>query len=93
MMYQLTTKTCIVAIYRYNVFKKLLAAIENNEEGGLDQFTRGYENYGILARPDGSIYCKEWCPGAQQLYLYGDFSNYLPCFSSIKFLNRYVLYT
>jgi hypothetical protein len=53
-------------------------AIENNEEGGLDQFTRSYENFGILARPDGSVYCKEWCPGAQQLYLWGEFSNNSP---------------
>ena len=49
-------------------------AIQSNEVGGLDHFTRSYENYGIIAQPDGSVYCQEWCPGAQQLYLWGDFS-------------------
>jgi len=41
----------------------------------MDKFTRAYEEYGIHAHPDGSIHCKEWAPGAEALYLTGDFSN------------------
>jgi len=63
-----------VAVCRYSCIKKLLSDIENNEEGGMDKFTRSYEKFGIHARPDGSVYCLEWCPGAQALFLRGDFS-------------------
>jgi len=61
---------------RYSCFKKLLTDIENNEDGGLDAFTRSYEKFGMNIRPDGTIYCQEWCPGAQALYLRGEFSQY-----------------
>lgn len=54
---------------RYSCFKKLWDDIENNEEGGVDKFTRSYERFGVHPRPDGSVYCLEWCPGAQALYL------------------------
>jgi len=48
--------------------------IENNEDGGLDKFTRSYERFGMKVQPDGSVVCHEWCPGAQALFLRGDFS-------------------
>jgi len=72
-------------VCRYSCFKKLWDDIENNEEGGVDKFTRGYERFGIHARPDGSVYCLEWCPGAQALYLRGDFSQ--------SYHSLYVAYT
>jgi len=66
---------CVFATaFRYGCFKKLLGDIENNEEGGLDKFTRSYEKFGVHGRPDGSVHCLEWCPGAQALYLRGEFS-------------------
>lgn len=61
---------------RYGCFKKLLGDIENNEEGGLDTFTRSYEKFGVHGRPDGSVHCLEWCPGAQALYLRGEFNDW-----------------
>ncbi|ELU05120.1 hypothetical protein CAPTEDRAFT_228125 [Capitella teleta] len=61
---------------RYTCFSKLLNSIESSETGGLDAFTQGYKEFGMHARPDGSVYCKEWCPNAHQLFLWGEFNNW-----------------
>ena len=55
---------------------KFLEEIETHEPGGLDSFSRSYEQYGIHAMPDGSIHCLEWCPGAKELFLFGQFSEF-----------------
>lgn len=47
------------------------------QEGGFDKFTRAYEDFGIHTGADGSIKCQEWAPGAEALYLAGDFSAHL----------------
>ena len=54
------------------MFKKMKDLIESKE--GMDRFTRGYENYGVVADPDGSIRCREWAPNAKAVYLQGEFS-------------------
>lgn len=59
---------------RYSEFQKLLALIETNEPGGLDAFTKSYETFGIHVLQDGTAVCREWCPGAKELYLWGEFS-------------------
>lgn len=46
----------------------------NASDGSLDQFTKGYDYFGIHVKPDNSIVAREWAPGAQQVYLTGDFS-------------------
>lgn len=75
---------------RYQYFQSLLDNIEGTEPGGLDAFARSYETYGVHATPDGGVYCKEWCPGARGIYIWGDFSEHrvigaatggpVPCF-------------
>ncbi|XP_041067038.1 1,4-alpha-glucan-branching enzyme isoform X3 [Carcharodon carcharias] len=60
---------------RYNKFASLARSIEENE-GGLDQFSRGYESYGVNSQADGGIYCKEWAPGAISVSLIGDFNDW-----------------
>lgn len=67
--------------FRYAKFDKLLKQIDETE-GGIDQFTQGYKTFGIHINADNSVSCKEWAPGAFQLYLYGDFSM---CNSNIRF--------
>lgn len=39
--------TCF--LYRYDQYRKLRAAIDRNE-GGLEQFSRGYEKFGFTRR-------------------------------------------
>lgn len=62
-------------IRRYTVFKQFLDRIEK-DLGGIDHFTRGYEEYGILVTPENGIRCREWAPGADKLILRGDFNNW-----------------
>lgn len=59
---------------RYVNFKEILEKIEKQEQDGFDGFTRSYERFGMNLQPDGSVYCREWCPAAQKLYLWGQFS-------------------
>ena len=46
----------------------------NTNEGGVDRFSRAYQEYGIHVLGDNSVKCLEWAPDAKQLYLKGDFS-------------------
>ncbi|MGH0147169.1 UNVERIFIED_CONTAM: hypothetical protein FKN15_041506 [Acipenser sinensis] len=45
-------------------------------EGGFDKYTRGYESFGVHRQPDGSLYFKEWAPGAEAVFLAGDFNEW-----------------
>jgi len=42
----------------------------------LRQFTTAYESFGIHILDDNSVVAKEWAPGAQEIFLTGDFSMY-----------------
>lgn len=46
-------------------------------DGGLDNFTQGYKYYGIHVLSDNSVVAREWAPGAEALYLTGDFSEFI----------------
>ena len=59
---------------RYGCFTEFLEKIEKNEKGGLESYSTSYREFGIHGLPDGSVTCKEWCPGAKELFLWGDFS-------------------
>lgn len=60
---------------RYGLFTDLLSRINQNE-GGLEKFSRGYETFGIHRTPDNGIYMKEWAPGAEGIALRGDFNDW-----------------
>lgn len=45
-------------------------------EGGLEAFSQGYKYYGLQFQPDNSVYVREWAPGAKDVYITGDFSEY-----------------
>ncbi|XP_071508280.1 1,4-alpha-glucan-branching enzyme-like [Diadema antillarum] len=62
---------------RYGCFEQILKSIETNE-GGLDAFTKAYQTYGIHRTADGGVVCKEWVPGAEAVYLKGDFNGWNP---------------
>ena len=69
--------------YRWNVFKGIRAAIDANE-GGLDNFSKGYEKYGFnrgVGGADGKqpgIWYREWAPGARAVGLVGEFNSWEP---------------
>ncbi|XP_078514469.1 1,4-alpha-glucan-branching enzyme [Lissotriton helveticus] len=62
-------------IRRYSLLSKRLKHIEENE-GGLDTFTRSYELFGVNRQADGGVYCREWAPGADAVFLTGDFNDW-----------------
>ncbi|KAF4799281.1 1,4-alpha-glucan-branching enzyme [Turdus rufiventris] len=62
---------------RYSLFYNHLKNIEESE-GGLDKFTKSYKTFGVNQLPDGGIYCKEWAPGAEAVFLAGDFNGWNP---------------
>ncbi|XP_012500199.1 PREDICTED: 1,4-alpha-glucan-branching enzyme [Propithecus coquereli] len=62
---------------RYKQFCQSLSNIGENE-GGIDKFSRGYESFGVHRCADGGLYCKEWAPGAEGVFLTGDFNGWNP---------------
>jgi 1,4-alpha-glucan branching enzyme len=66
--------------YRWNVYRNLRQAIEENE-GGLDKFSQGYKYFGLnRGEHDGKtgIWYREWAPGARALALVGEFNSWDP---------------
>jgi 1,4-alpha-glucan branching enzyme len=59
---------------RYAKFQATKKDIEE-KEGSLGQFALGYKHFGFN-RVGKSIVYREWAPGAQELYVIGDFNNW-----------------
>lgn len=55
--------------------KDWLKAIDKSE-GGIDNFSQAYKYYGIHIQHDNSVIAREWAPGAKEVYLTGDFSEF-----------------
>ncbi|XP_064600419.1 LOW QUALITY PROTEIN: 1,4-alpha-glucan-branching enzyme-like [Liolophura sinensis] len=60
---------------RYGEFLRLLNAI-NDAEGGYQNFCKGFREFGIHRSEDNGVVCKEWAPGAEALFLWGDFNGW-----------------
>lgn len=60
---------------RYGLMLNFFEQFEKHE-GGIDRFSTSYEKYGIHIQADNTVKCFEWAPGAQGLYLTGDFNNW-----------------
>lgn len=48
----------------------------NETEGGLENFSRGYERFGFNVNQKGDITYREWAPNAIEASLVGDFNNW-----------------
>ncbi|KAJ1862653.1 alpha-1,4-glucan branching enzyme [Coemansia sp. RSA 989] len=59
---------------RFVHFKQWVREIEASE-GGIDKFSRGYEEFGLHVTPEGVRY-REWAPGAKEASLVGDFNGW-----------------
>uniref|UniRef100_A0A8C9ZX19 1,4-alpha-glucan branching enzyme n=1 Tax=Sander lucioperca TaxID=283035 RepID=A0A8C9ZX19_SANLU len=60
---------------RYELLQKQLLRLEE-AEGGFERFTRSYETFGVQRQPDNSLFFQEWAPGAEALFLTGDFNGW-----------------
>jgi 1,4-alpha-glucan branching enzyme len=62
--------------HRYDVFKKWKDTIDQYE-GGYQQFTKGYDKFGLHVGRGGEVVYREWAPNAKEAYLIGEFSEWL----------------
>lgn len=69
-----------VSIFRNTELRNWINKL-NQLEGGLEEFTQGYKYFGLHIASDNSLVAREWAPGAQQLYLTGDFSEYIEIYN------------
>ncbi|XP_043282623.1 1,4-alpha-glucan-branching enzyme isoform X2 [Venturia canescens] len=60
---------------RYALFKDYLEKIETGD-GSLCKFSKAYNDFGIHINDDNSVRALEWAPGAEELFLTGDFNNW-----------------
>ncbi|KAK4633814.1 1,4-alpha-glucan-branching enzyme [Fulvia fulva] len=60
---------------RFTKAQNWIKTIEKTE-GGLEQFSRGYEKFGFNITQDGTINYREWAPFALRAYLIGDFNGW-----------------
>jgi len=59
--------------HRYSSYQKWIDTL-NQYEGGMANFSRGYEKMGFQVLPNGDITYREWAPNATSAHLIGDFS-------------------
>merc|ERR1712113_1112917 len=60
---------------RFTKAQQWLKTIQDTE-GWLEKFSRGYEKFGFIVSPDGTITYREWAPNALRAYLIGDFNGW-----------------
>ena len=60
-------------VKRYDLFRQWKDTIEQHE-GGYDNFTKGYLNFGLNVGKNGEIVYKEWAPNVKEATLIGEFS-------------------
>uniref|UniRef100_A0A8C1SDI3 1,4-alpha-glucan branching enzyme n=1 Tax=Cyprinus carpio TaxID=7962 RepID=A0A8C1SDI3_CYPCA len=60
---------------RYKRFAERLAQLEE-AEGAFDYFTLSYRSFGIQRRSDNGLVLREWAPGAEAVFLTGDFNSW-----------------
>lgn len=60
---------------RHGCMKDWLKRIEEGE-GGTDVFTQAYKYYGLHIQSDNTVLAREWAPGAEEVFLTGDFNNW-----------------
>ena len=74
----LTELDCNVCVFNVPCRYKCFLSIKNDiqkHEGGLEAFSRGYERFGLNRTPEGIVY-RDWAPGAEGVFLIGDFSKF-----------------
>eukprot|EP00794_Sanderia_malayensis_P016943 gene16943-18650_t len=59
---------------RFSVLDSVIDGI-NKHEGGIENFTKAYTRYGLNRVANGTM-CREWAPGANGVFLFGEFNNW-----------------
>ena len=59
--------------HRFDLYREQAQSILDNE-GGLDEFSKGYEKRGFIVDEKNGVRYTEWAPGVKEARLIGDFS-------------------
>ncbi|KAF9076977.1 glycoside hydrolase family 13 protein [Rhodocollybia butyracea] len=62
-------------VKRYELFRQWKDTIDEHE-GGYENFTKGYLNFGLNVGTKGEIVYREWAPNAREAYLIGEFNQW-----------------
>jgi len=60
---------------RYGNFEDMIHRM-NQVEGGIEKMATGHHYFGAHCLQDNSFLMRQWCPGAQEMWLMGDFNNW-----------------
>uniref|UniRef100_A0A672QTF5 1,4-alpha-glucan branching enzyme n=1 Tax=Sinocyclocheilus grahami TaxID=75366 RepID=A0A672QTF5_SINGR len=74
----------------YKRFAERLAQLEE-AEGAFDYFTLSYRSFGIQRRSDNGLVLREWAPGAEVIFLTGDFSKCHHAETSLSYIQAQTL--
>lgn len=73
-MHQFDLRVCYgFYLRRHGILQEWISKLDQCE-GGINEFTQGYNYYGLHFQSDNSVIAREWAPGARDVYLTGDFS-------------------
>jgi len=62
---------------RYGNFEDFLNRMDQ-VEGGILEMAKGYNYFGCHVEPDKTFVCRQWAPGAKEMWLMGDFNDWRP---------------
>ena len=60
---------------RYGNFEDFLNRMDQ-VEGGIMEMAKGYNYFGCHVEPDKTFVCRQWAPGAKEMWLMGDFNDW-----------------
>ena len=64
-------------IHRHDLYRQWKDRIDE-QEGGYEGFSKGFNKFGFNVRENGDVVYREWAPNATEAYLIGEFSE-CPC--------------
>ena len=65
----------IMFFRRYGNFEDFLNRMDQ-VEGGIMEMAKGYNYFGCHVEPDKTFVCRQWAPGAKEMWLMGDFNDW-----------------
>eukprot|EP00917_Polyrhabdina_sp_WS-2016_P022588 GHVP01048996.1.p1 GENE.GHVP01048996.1~~GHVP01048996.1.p1 ORF type:complete len:1408 (+),score=232.72 GHVP01048996.1:40-4263(+) len=60
---------------QYKELRNLLCEFHKTSKN-LDHFVSSYQHFGLQKKSNGGFFCREWIPGARQVYVMGEFNEW-----------------
>ena len=58
-------------------------------EGGIMEMAKGYNYFGCHVEADKTFICRQWAPGAKEMWLMGDFNDWRYNLCILKYFLKY----